>query len=422
MKRSILRWGILLGGWLGLATSGFGQAAGAVQPLAPPTDSRVAVEPGVLAAMTRAMTDDLRRLEQVIRDTQGKTEAGKVLVRDIGEQAQAVDEFRNSMRNANNLFAIRQLYSGIDQSWHHLLGQLMAPGVKAPAIEQAAERVTRDDARIHQALNLNPLPANYYTDATAPTGINDVKRLARALDDRAAALADTIRADMNEPGGSLRVQMAVNLATATDAFHDAIDLNATPVVARNGFAAVDAMTNDLRQMLQGNSVTPRVRAAWQSYLATVVLLKQVLGLNNPPEALAGTALVANRPSPVVALAGQFLEQINSFVNDFALNVGIIPDADVILADAQRLQTAAADFRQDVARGLTPSQLAFEYRDVDALWQRFARRFNRIAPGQIQAYSGQFARMGQTIADIHRLLGLPGYPSSVRVGAPASPPR
>jgi hypothetical protein len=368
------------------------------------------------------MTDDLRKLEQAITDTQGKTEAGKVLVRDAAEQAQAVEEFRNSLRNANNMFAIRQLYSGIDQSWHHLLGQLSAPGVKTPAIEQAAERVKRDDAQIHQALNLEPWPANYYTNATAPTGINDVKRLARALDDRAEALADTIRADMNEPGGSRLVQMAVNLATATDAFHDGIDLNATPVVARNGFAAVDAMTNDLLQMLQGSRLTPRVRTAWQSYLATVVLLKQVLGLNNPPEALVGTALVANRPSPVVALADRLLEQINNFVNDFALNVGIIPDAEVILADAQRLQTAAADFRQDVARGLSPSQLAFEYRDVDALWRRFARRANRVAAGQIGPFNGQISRMGQTIAEIHRLLGLPGYPGSVGVAGPAVPAR
>ncbi|MBV8268694.1 MAG: hypothetical protein JO252_20380, partial [Planctomycetaceae bacterium] len=79
-----------------------------------------------------------------------------------------------------------------------------------------------------------------------------------------------------------------------------------------------------------------------------------------------------------------------------------------LADAQRLQAAAADFRQDAARGLNTGQLAYEFRDVDALWQRLARRTNRIARGRSGPNIQQVASMGQTIAQIHQLLGMPGF--------------
>ena len=209
-------------------------------------------------------------------------------------------------------------------------------------------------------LDLNPLPPTYYTAPEAPSGAAEVKRLSRALNDRAAALADAIRADLR----GRTAEMAVNLSTAVDAFDDGVDINVTPVIARNGFATVDAMTLDLRRMLQGQTLTPRVQAALQSYLATYVLLRQALGMPNPPEILTGTALAAPGTSRIVALSDRFLEQINAFINVFALNVGTVPEGNVWLADAQRLQTAAAEFRQDAARGLTPGQIAFEFRDVD----------------------------------------------------------
>jgi hypothetical protein len=368
------------------------------------------------------MGGDLRRLEQVIVRVLGQTDTGKVLGRDARELVQAFEEFSKSLNQTTGRFAARQAYSGIAQSWNHLLGQLSRPGVQTPEIDQAARRVAQDDALIHQVLDMNPLPPNYYTAPAAPSGPADVKRLSRALNDRAAALADAIRADPRGPDAGRTAELAVNLSTAVDAFDDGVEINVTLPIARNGFAAVDAMTNDLLQMLQGNPLAPRVRAAWQSYLATVVLLKQVLGLNNPPESLAGTALAAHGRSPVVALADQLLEQINAFINAFALNSGTVLDGNLLLADAQRLQTAADEFRQDAARGLTPGQLAFEFRDVDALWHRLARRTNRVARGWTGPSIEQVTRMGQTLAEIHRLLGMPGFPARVAVPAAAPAPR
>jgi hypothetical protein len=425
MKRPVLMWGIILsvgvGGWFGFGATGFGQATGTVPPTPQPGGAG-AVVPDNLAVTARAMAGDLRRLEQVIVQALGQTDPGRILGRDARELVQALEEFSASLNKTTSRFAARQVYSGIAQSANQLLGLLSRPGVPTPEIEQAARRVARDDALIHQALDLNPLPLTYYTASAAPSGQAEVKRLSRALNDRAEALADVIRADLRGPEAGRTAELAVNLSTAVDAFDDGIDINVTPAIARNGFATVDAMTNDLRRMLQGQTLTPRIRAARQSYLATRVLLRQALGLTNPPETLAGTALAPQGPSPVVALADSLLEQINAFINVFALDVGTIPEGNLLLADAQRLQTAAADFRQDTARGLTPGQLAYEFRDVDALWQRLARRTNRIARGRTSGYIEPIARMGQTLAEIHGLLGMPGFPARVAVPAAAPAPR
>ncbi|HMB03803.1 MAG TPA: hypothetical protein VKP69_08690 [Isosphaeraceae bacterium] len=252
--------------------------------------------------------------------------------------------------------------------------------------------------------------------------MTDTQRLAQALVDRAEALAAVIRADMIGPGGARPVQESATLVAVADAFHDGIDLNAAPAVARNGFAGVDALTDDLRRDLAASALTPRVRAAWQSYLAAEVLLKQDLGLVNTQADLAGTAIVANGPTPVVGPADQLVTQVNDFIQVFSQTAGAVPEGDLFLADARRLQAAAVDFQHDVARGLKPGQLAYEFRDVDVLWDRLARRTDRIARGRTGPNIQQVGRMGQTIAEIHRLLAIPGYPASITVAVPAASPR
>ncbi len=419
MKRSVLTWGIILGlglgGWFGLGASGFGQATGTV-PATPQPGGAVTVVPDTLVVTARAMAKDLRRLEQVIVQALGQTDPGRIFARDARELVQALEEFSASLNKTTSRFAARQAYSGIAESANQMLGQLSTPGIQTPEIEQAARRVAQDDAQIHQVLDLNPLPPTYYTAPAAPSGTAEVKRLSRALNDRAAALADAIRADLR----GRTAEMAVNISTAVDAFDDGVDINVTPAIARNGFASVDAMTIDLRRMVQGQTLTPRVQAALQSYLAAYVLLRHALGMPNLPETLTGTALAAPGTKPIVALSDRFLEQINAFINVFALNIGTVQDGNVWLADAQRLQTAAAEFRQDAARGLTPGQLAFEFRDVDALWQRLARRTNRVARSWAGPDIERVARMSQTLGEIHGLLGMPGFPARVTVPAAPAP--
>jgi hypothetical protein len=368
-----------------------------------------------------SMARHVRRLSEVISGDQG-TNMGKYSLQDTQELAQALDEFGASLNNGMDWFAARQAFSNLHQSWRSLLPQFTQPGAQSPAINQMVQKVVQDDAQIVQALGLNALPTTYYTQMSAPTGMTDMQRLAQALVDRAAALAAVIRADMVGPGGARPVQESESLVAAADAFHDGIDLNAAPAVARNGFAGVDALTDSLRRDLAAGTLTPRVQVAWQSYLAAEVLLKQSLGLVNTQADLAGTAIVVNGPSPVVALADQLVNQVNAFIQVFSQTAGAVPEGGLFLADAQRLLAAAVNFQQDVARGLNPGQLAYEFRDVDVLWDRLARRTDRIARGRTGPNIQQVGRMGQTVAEIHRLLAIPGYPASVTVAVPAPAPR
>jgi hypothetical protein len=418
-----LRWGILLGmgGVLGVGSAGFGQVQVQINPPPLPGGAVATTVSNNLNVLVGSMARHVRRLSEVISGDQG-TNLGKYSLQDTQELAQALDEFGASLNNGMDWFAARQAFSNFHQSWRSLLPQFTQPGAQSPAINQTVQKIVEDDAQIVQALGLNALPTTYYTQMSAPTGMTDMQRLAQALVDRAAALAAVIRADMVGPGGARPVQESESLVAAADAFHDGIDLNAAPAVARNGFAGVDALTDSLRRDLAAGTPTPRVQVAWQSYLAAEVLLKQSLGLVNTQADLAGTAIVVNGPSPVVALADQLVNQVNAFIQVFSQTAGAVPEGGLFLADAQRLLAAAVNFQQDVARGLNPGQLAYEFRDVDVLWDRLARRTDRIARGRTGPNIQQVGRMGQTVAEIHRLLAIPGYPASVTVAVPAPAPR
>ena len=88
------------------------------------------------------------------------------------------------------------------------------------------------------------------------------------------------------------------------------------------------------------------------------------------------------------------------------------------SDAQRLQAAAVAFRQGVANGLPTNQLAFAFRDVDASWQRMARRVNRVAKGNVGPNVAMVLSLGGLCEQIHTALGMPGYPPTLN--GPAFP--
>ena len=421
--RRLLKWGVFFGfgTFVGLGTASFGQVP---VPLVPPPSPEPsgAVLPTNLGTLTRAFAGDVRKLYQVIGGDLSQTDAGKYLLQDAQELAQAVDDFGDALNNTADRFGARQSFSNLDQSWRGLVAQLSQPGLNTPAIAETIQRANQDEAQLLTALNLRPLPTTYYTQTTAPTGLTDLQRLSHALADRAAALAALLQTDGPGPGWVKPIQDSVNLSAAADAFNNGIDLNAPPGVARNGFAGVDALTDTVRRDLIASTLTPRVQAAWQAFLATEILIKQQLGLVTNRAELSGTVIVENGPSPVVGLAGRLVEQVNAFLQVFSQTGAAVPEGGLFLADAQRLQAAAVNFQQDTARGLNPGQLAFEFRDVDGLWDRLARRTNRIARGRVGPNIEQVGKMGQTIAEIHSLLGIPGYPASVVIAVPAGSPR
>jgi len=294
-----------------------------------------------------------------------------------------------------------------------LRAQLTQPGVSSAAVDRAAGHVDQLAAQLRQSLGLNAPPPGFYGTGPAPTGISETQRLAHALTARADGLAAAVQAEMaNGPDGAALARDAAGLARAADTFHDSIDANQPLAVVAQAFGPVDALADRLGQFITSNPVPPRVQSAWQAFAPVEALIQQNLGLQSRQTAASSPVAppAGGGPPPIVALADQLVEQTNAFIQVFGQTAGAVPEGGLFLEDAQRLQAAAANFRQDVAQGLNPGQLAYEFRDVDACWQRLARRTNRIARGRTGPNIAQVAKIGEICEQLHRALAMPGYPA------------
>jgi len=341
------------------------------------------------------------------------------LVQDATELAQALNEFHDSMNDRLDLARARQAFTGIDGTWHHLRSQLSQPGSSSPAVDRAARRVDDLDAQLHQALGTNPYPAAFAGGGPAPAGIADTQRLAHAMVSRAEALAEAVQADMGrDPNGAALARDAGQLARAADTFHDTIDAKQPVNVAARAFGPVDQIADRVERYVTTNRVPPRVQQAWQAFAAVEVLIHKNLGLDSPQPAVEpGLAPPAEGGrSPLATLADQLVQQTGAFAQALAPSTRDVRDGETILADVERLRTAATDFRDDVARGLAPNQLAYEFRDVDASSQRLARRVGRLGRGRLEPGIPRFQRIGETCEQIHQVLGMPGSPPML--GGPA----
>lgn len=368
-----------------------------------------AVAQADLNNLVHQMAERVRHLGEDIASDLSQPPEGKHLAQDTQELAQAVDEFHESLHNKRDPAQTRQAYAGIESTWQHLRGQFAR--ASTPAVIRAADRVEQLDAQIRQALGVNAPPAGFYGGAQAPTGIADTQRLAHALVDRANALAAVIQAEMGrDPNGAALGRDAAELARVADAFHDAIDANQSVQAAAQAFGPVYAIADRVERFVTTNQVPARVQTAWQGFASVEVLIHQNLGLQSPqPNVQIGLAPPpGGGEAPIVGLSNQLVEQVNEFVQVFGQTAGNVPEGGPMLADAQRLRAAAAHFRQHVAKGPPPNQLAYEFRDVDASWQRLARRVNRVARGQAGPNIQQVGRIGGTCEQVHRVLGMPGY--------------
>ena len=425
-------WGITLGVLVvSMARPGFGQV-----PPAPPEPAPVgaAAKPPAVGVgdLMRKMADEARRLADDITTDLARSPDAPALTRDAQELAQGLDEFRSTLGTPLDPSGGRQGYAGLHTSWRYLRAQFARPGNSSPVVNRDAERIDAIDDQIAQAVGLNPLPGDYYTAASAPTGIAQTRRLARALVDRADALARAIRSSMgNDPAAGPLIADADALAREADAWHDALRVNTALPTAARSFGPVDAVADRVEKIVTTRSVPPPVSGAWQSFASAEVLVHRNLGLDSAQPAVAIPApgvnvtvpgvnvTVATAPAPAVAapavasptvtaLADQLVEQANAFVQVFGPTAGVVPQGAFMLADAQALLAAATNFRQDAARGLDANALAYEFRDVDAVWVRLARRVNRIARGRTGPNIQQVGKIGDTCEQIHRALGMPGY--------------
>ena len=389
--------GLAMAAALGLAGVSRGQVQ--VQVVAP-TD---------LNGLVHQLAERVKRLGEDVATDMGQTPAGKHLLQDTQELAQAVEDYHETLHNNLGPAQNQQAFAGIETTWQHLRGQL-AQGA-SPAVVRAADRVEQLEAQIRQVLGLNAPPAGFYSGKAAPTGIADTRRLAHAIVDRANALAAAIQVDMlNDPNAAVLLQDALKLALVADTFHDAIDANQGIEVAARAFGPVDILADRVERYVTTNQVPPRVQNAWQSFASVEVLIHQNLGLDSPQPKLQ----IALAPAPgvvtppIVGLSDKLVEQVTQFIQVFSQTAGNVPEGGAMLAEAQNLQATAANFQQDVAKGLAPNQLAFEFQDVDVSWQRLARRVNRIARGRVGPNIQQVQNIGTTCEQIHRVLGMPGY--------------
>ena len=411
------------------AIVGLGLALGLSQP----GFAQISPRPGQAAqpdvnALSHEMAERVRHLGEDISSDLGQTPEGRHLLQDLEEMAQATDEFHDNLHNARDPFQKRQAYTGIHQTWHHLRVNLAKPGFSTPAVNRAANRVDALDAQIQQALGLRGYPQ--VGNAQPPVGpapqpvasFSSTQRLSYTLVQRAEYLVSTIQAEApNLPNGARFVSQADELSNACGAFYDSLQQNQSPEILQQSYTTVTVMADRLRNDLQAVRCPPRIQQGWQSYAATDVLIRAQLNVPLTPPVTHIVLRPAQGPSPLVAMSDQLLQQIDSFIQVFGPTAREVPQGEYILADAQRLQVAAGDFRQDVGRGpqIDPIALAGEFQDVDVSWQRLVRRVNRIGRGRTGPTIQLVQKMGSTCEQIHSVLGMPGYPPTL-IEAPHDP--
>ncbi len=402
---------------VGLTRGGFGQG----------------VAPGDVNELANQLAGRMHRLIEDTATDLGTSPQGRQLTQNARELDQSVDQFRETLRVSPDPNRARQGFAGIDNSWQYLRGQFSQPGIVTPVVERDAHEVDEADARLRQALNLNNPPQGFYGNApAAPLGGAETERLAHALVDRANALLAAIQGSMPGQVGATVADEARRLTVAADQFHDAIDPSQPPKAFAPAFLPVDSSADRLeRFIVNNNDAPPPVQNAWQAFASVEVLIHQNLGLASPQPAVAVSALpsTGGGPSPIAALADQLADQTAAFVQVFGPTARVVPEGPAMLADAQQLTSAAANFRQDAAGNLAPNQLAYEFRDVDAVWQRLARRVNRVARGRMGPNIAQVQKLGALCDQIHQALAMPGYPAALNGPAfeqapppPPPPPR
>jgi hypothetical protein len=405
---------LLLAGAAWEQEQGQGQGQGQPRVLTPPAPARGAVA-GDLNVQVQQLADRVRHLGERVEAELGSTPAGPLLLQDTRELAQGVDEYRTALRTAPDALRRRQLYSGIDASWHHLVARLGKPGASTADVDAAARDVGAADAAIHQALGLNAYPAVYYGSRSSPGGMPEVQRLARALVDRAEALLAAVQAEVPAPAGTRLAAEATALVQAADIFHDRIDpgtrLNEdTAREFTRVVSASDLLAADVSRLPA--SPRSRVRAAWQSFRTTEALLRQLLKLPAPQAELDAAPRVVEDRGAVRPLVDRLIAQADEFLIVFTPEARFVLEGGYFIADVRRLRGAAAAFRAAIPRVVDVGELALGFQEIDALWEVLARRTNRIAQGRGSSNIQRIEGIGQTVAELHRLLGMPGLPAEV----------
>jgi hypothetical protein len=196
---------------------------------------------------------------------------------------------------------------------------------------------------------------------------------------------------------------------------------------RLNFSQIIQRSNGLGISMSAIGMPPRVKTAWDAYTAVHNLIRMNLGLTAPtPNGLpdpnqgvvgnpnlggAGVPYVANQTAPVAQWADQLDRQVDDLLANFGPMAQGVPEGQEMIQEIERLRNDVRNFRGDASQGLEPNRLAYEFREVDADWQRLGRHFARVGRGRTGPALQRVQQIGQTCEQIHRVLGMPGYPPS-----------
>ena len=356
----------------------------------PSAPAQVPLPPGTgpnLPQVSRRMAEALRDLAEDVAAA-GPASPGASPLGDCRELERAVGEWSGATRGGADPYQLRRSYSGIDLGWHRLRDRLAATGVANQAIVSEILRVDQADAAIHQALNLNAIPPNLEGQAAAPSGVGEIRRLAYTLAQRGEALSGVVRSvyPANSEAGFL-ANDSVELERLADAFSDLMNgQGGVPPLdqAQRAFLPVLQKSIGMGVNLDRFPMAPMVRAAWDNYTAALNLTRSSLQLAGvDPATLAAPVGAPYDPNPaaqVARWADGLDRQVDELIGNFAPTAGVVPEGREMLGEMTRLRNDVRNFRADAAQGLDPARLAFEFRDVDADWQRLARRFQPNRPG------------------------------------------
>ncbi|MEO6808088.1 MAG: hypothetical protein ABI353_03120 [Isosphaeraceae bacterium] len=369
----------------------------------------LAMPTGDLGRLAQQMADavlDLRQRMEAERVVQ--IPGGRHMIQDSQELAQALLDFTTYLGQRPSLDNVRRAYSGVETSWHHMRSELARLEGVSPAIGQAMTGIDRSDGQFHQALGLPTSPLEFYGEA-APNGVNETRRLAAALDSRAQTLAASIQGQMAEfNNGDDLYRDTARLARACDRFQATIQDGQPPDAYQTAFQPIAQLSDRLEANFRAAQLPPPVQQSWQAFRASEYLLRQNLNLPAPPPIIQFPLQPAQGPPPILDLATRLVAESDAFLRVFASQSSKVPERQQFLTDATRLRDAAVAYQQEVARGLAPNQLAYAFRNVDAAWQRLARRTNRIAKGQTGQNIQQVEKIGALCQQMHQMLGMPGY--------------
>jgi hypothetical protein len=371
--------------------------------------------PGDLADLSMNLGQQVLRLSEDIQADLGASPIARNLVKDCQELGLTVYDFRTTVERDGDRYTVRRAFSRIDSSWANVLDGLRRVG-STPVVDRSARIVGDQIAEIRAMLDLDP-PHIGPTPQPIPPELAEAQRLALAMQRQAESALLTIQRELGSYPDSYRVlNDASQLVQAADTLEGLLDDGRMPSNDRiaSAYGVVARLSARIESAWARNPPPRSVLGAWQAFQRSRSLLQRQLAIPDPVPPIPPP-----RPDPgreLRALTDSLANDAASFVGQFAPSAGRVPEGGAILNDATRLRWAALGFQQSLQRGEPMPRLAAKFSQVDETYSRLARRVGRIAAGRPGPNIDQVRRIGDTVARIHDLLGIPSYAPTLP-GAP-----